>query len=138
MTRKHPDMKVKITEHLGFLAIEALEPDTAHPDWVPNGPGRFGCTINNTKANLGISKEAMLLLSKLPKSRDSIGTVMWFTTTSPSGEAQGAAFGWMGGPMCIIGPGADTCRSTRMHEGQYIDIPNETCATLRDAIASKH
>lgn len=28
-------MKVKITEHLGFLAIEALEPDTAHPDWAP-------------------------------------------------------------------------------------------------------
>jgi len=130
-------MKVKVTEYRGFLAVEALEPETPHPDWAPIGPGRFGCVVNNTKTNLGISKEAMLMLSKLPKSRDSIGTIMWFTTESPSGKAKGAAFGWMGGALCIIGPDADTDRSTRMHQGQHVDIPNDTSATLRDAIDSE-
>lgn len=130
-------MKVKVTEYRGFLAIEAMEPEVPHPDWAPIGPGRFGCVVNNTKTSLGISKGALAIIAKLPKSRDSIGVIMWFETSRPdtSPTSGSAAFGWMGGPLCIIDPkDADTGRATRVHEGHWIDIPNDTSTTLREAI----
>lgn len=124
-------MKVKVTEHRGFLAIEALEPEVAHPDWAPIGPGRIGCVVNNTKTSLGLSKEALAIISKLPK-RDSLGVLVWFST-SPKGES--AAFGWMGGALCIIDPKeADMGRATSEHLGHWIDIPNDTSATLIETI----
>lgn len=86
---------IKITEYKNHIIIDAsaMKPDS--PGWTPAGNGKIGCVTNLD--NIKISKEAYNLFLSIPKSRDSIGDVMWWKTDNGSYYV-----GWIGGILNIV------------------------------------
>jgi hypothetical protein len=97
---------VVVTAHKGILIIDARIKEE-HPDWVPIGPGKIGCVLIDTKAHLGISKEALDLLEKIERSHDDIGDVDWFDSV------HGKCFAWLGSPKRFVNP--DNTEGSRNH-----------------------
>lgn len=105
-------LKVKVTEHEGNLIIETLDIEDFDKDFIPNGQGRIGCALSNN-ARLGISVEALKLMSTYRKVGDVIGDLM--------GETDN--FSWIGGPNHILQKDSVVCRYFKMPEG-YVVIDN--------------
>jgi len=70
--------------------------DLEHKDWIPAGNGKIGCVLLHSKKHLEISKEALAVLQKVKRNRDSIGDLMW----NKSDEA-GWVFAWLGTPRVL-------------------------------------
>ncbi len=122
-------MKVHITAYKGALCIETQEPIVKDETFVPAGGGNFGCVLMDTKTNLGVSQEALVLLRRVRKNRDSMGDVMWW----PVGDK--FCFGWMGGPLALKVPGRITGdRDYAVREGAYTLIQNDVPEGAQQAI----
>lgn len=114
--------KVKLTAYHNYLIIETVPPFDKSDEFIPNGNGKLGCIIANTKTNLGISPEALMLLKQIKQSCDDIGDVMWWKDLNEK-----CYFGWLGGPYSI--KHIDICdgdRSYQVFENQFIEILNES------------
>ena len=123
-------MKVEVTAYRGVIVVTTNKPDEAQGGWVPIGPGRIGCVICDTKANLGISEEALILLEGIRRGGDDLGDVDWWKCDDGT-----VAFSWIGGPCRLIHPEkAETGRDFRMFREACAIIPNETPEEARDMI----
>lgn len=111
-------MKVKITEYRGMVVIETLKPE-ADKNFVPVGPGKVGSVLMNTGKHLGISKEALAFMKRLPKSSDDIGEVDAWSTADKD------CFAWLGALERPVGKNAELS-NTGWTNIAYIDISNET------------
>lgn len=121
-------MKTKITAYKGFLIIDTSDPKKSE-GWVPNGDGKLGCILHNTKEQLGISEDAFNLLKTIKPSRDAIGDVMWF----PSDDK--FVFGWLGAPRRVIwAEGSDGDRNYKVRAGGFITIPNDVPELVKKSI----
>lgn len=122
-------MRVKITAHKGILCIETQEPLTKDGIFTPSGEGRIGCVLMDTRANLGVSQEALDLLKTIRTSRDAIGDVMWFPAQDKF------CFGWLGGPLSLKDPKrCEGDRDYKVREGEYTLIPNDVPEGAKQAI----
>lgn len=90
-------MKVKLTVHRGVLVIETLDISTPYPGWTPIAPGLVGCVLEDTKASLGVSQEALDWMKQVKPSGDAIGEIMWWATQEGK-----KAFGWLGGLFKLV------------------------------------
>lgn len=125
-------MKIKLTAHNDLIVVEAIEPEKGiGKNWFPTGSGRIGCILGDSKKNLGASAEAIKLLRIIEVGHDSIGDVDWFL----SGKQH--VFGWLG-PInrFIHAPSSVAARNFKVHEGQYIEIPNDVPKEATDILAS--
>lgn len=114
------NFKVKITAYKDRLIIEAIDPENPHDRWTPNGPGKIGSVIGDTKTNLGISNQAYALLKRIRRSRDDIGDIDWFACDDGT-----YAFAWLGSFKKIVDPKeAEGSRTYVAPEGQYVKIKN--------------
>lgn len=84
-----PKLKVKIGVYKNVLVIDADPKPTDF--FVPAGGSKIGCVLMHTDKHLGISKEALEWLKKVPKSHDDIGDVDCFESV------EGWCFSWLGG-----------------------------------------
>lgn len=112
-------MKARVFAYKGYLVLELLV--TKSDDEVTSTidhPGTFGQVIANTKANLGVSQEAIDLMATVKRGRDSIGDIDWFKLA-----AGGHAFGWIGGPKAIK-QASEIETSRQWNTGEFINIDN--------------
>jgi hypothetical protein len=112
------DIKVQVTAHSGYIIINTIKPDK-DKNFVPNGNGRVGCVLTNTKKHLGMSNEAFKLLKTVKKSGDDIGDVMAYH----SGDQD--IFGWLGPVKRLVNPVRSESDSTGIQDIEYIEIPNK-------------
>ena len=117
-----PPLLVTVQAVRGYLLIQGS--DQKHPNWVPAGDGRFGCALLDSAQYLGVSPEALALLSAIPIGPSTIGDVDWFL----SGEKH--VFGWMGNPRKLVQ--AATARFARGSViGPHAVISNELSAEVQ-------
>ncbi len=123
-----PQVVVKVTAYKSFIAIELLatksiKGKTGMTLSIDN-PQCIGQVIHGLKDQLGVSKEALALLAKVGKSRDSIGDVDCFK--SDDGNLN---FCWIGGTHKLVNvtPGNDLGSSTYVAptEKDVTVIPND-------------
>lgn len=117
-----PDVRVCLTAYEGFLVVCPLDPfkDPDQHGWHPKRPERYGSSIQNTKATLGISREALNLLYRIPRNHDAVGDVMW------ESKGEGYSFTWWGPMFRIFHPWeAEMSRGSRVWADQYVEIPND-------------
>jgi hypothetical protein len=120
------DVLVKVTAYKDHLVLTAVmkHPDRKTPEWVPFGEGNIGCVLIDSKKNLGVSKEALELLKKIPPGRDDIGDVDWWKCNDGK-----YAFSWLGSTHSVkhikVNHELTGSRNYKVHEGQFQDIPNE-------------
>jgi len=121
------DLKAKITAYKNYLLIEATG-DRQDAHFIPANHARVGCIVIGTKDHLGVSKEAMALLKKVPKSIDDVGDVMVWK----SGD--NICFGWLGGLKSI--KNATKIESDRygITDFDFVEIPNEAPTEAVEAI----
>ena len=98
-------------------------------DWVPIAEGRVGCVVMNTAENLGVSPEALSLLKQIPRGRDSLGDVDWFSSV------RGDCFSWLGGTKRIVDPShAEGSRDYAIRS--YVEISNNPPAEAVEYLES--
>lgn len=111
-------MKVKVLAHKGMLVFNVDTPEQGVDglSWSPVGDGRFGNAVKAVPELLGISKEALELMSRVKRCNDGVGDLMWSS----------GAFSWFGSIYRIMDPNkAEVARTFRITEGEYSEIPNE-------------
>lgn len=79
-------MFIRVVEYNGGLVIEA-DFGVVNDDWTPKGAGLIGCMVANASKHVGISDEALVILSRIKPSIDDIGDIMAWDDN----------FGWLGG-----------------------------------------
>ena len=80
------NIKVAVTTYKNYIIIEpqSFEQDA---DFTPvTAPGKIGSMLTNTKNRLGMSTEAVTLLSQLKESKDDLGDILMYEQS----------FGWLG------------------------------------------
>lgn len=92
-------MRTKIFQYKGILGIESSF-DTEGLINNPKAPGQLGFVLDASFVD--ISKEALEVLKKIPKSGDDIGDVDVFKSN------KGVVFAWLGGPLRLINPSSAT------------------------------
>lgn len=124
----------KITAYKGHIVCELLVDKSIEGEVATSldNKDRFGQVVLNSAKNLGVSPEALILLSKVKRGRDSIGDLDWFVTNVP-GQEPGHAFAWMGGVKSIKFP-ADCETSRQFVLGGYVPIENESAQGAMEAI----
>ncbi|MHA2279988.1 MAG: hypothetical protein ACXAC5_03805 [Promethearchaeota archaeon] len=114
------NLKVKVTLYKDHLCIETLRPKEKVESFIPAGDGRIGCVLHGTKGRLGISKEALEWLKKVPTSHDDIGDVdAWETDKGKY------CFGWLGGVYSIKSQGVTGSRTYSAESIPHVEIPND-------------
>lgn len=114
-------MHAEITAYNGRIVIElkvkkSIPGEVATSQDTPHLAGQIIC---DTRHNLGISAEALVLLKGVHKGSEGAGDVDWSRT-----EEGTAVFGWKGGRCAIFNP--ETCKGSRKFKvGGYVTIPND-------------
>ena len=96
------ELKVKVTAYNDLIVIEPIDPEkdaSSKKGWVPVGPGRLGSVLCKTKGRLGVSREAVNLLSQIQRGTDCIGDIGWWECDDGS-----HAFSWFGPVYRVIDP----------------------------------
>jgi len=124
--------KVTIKSHDGFLIIETENPELVHEAWHQTA---LGCVVCNTETNLGISKEALLILQKVKSGSDDLGDIDWFQS-----DNEGPVFGWLGTPKTIFHPSEiegsqDYNPSKFIKEEVFVMIDNDVSNDAKSAIS---
>lgn len=123
-------MHATVNAYKGFLVIELLANKSIKDEVVStiDTPGVMGQVIMNTEANLGVSQEALDLLSNMRKCGGSFSEVDWFSV-----DGGGHAFGWMGGTKALFNA-SETEVSRTFSIGAHVVIPNNVPQGAKDAI----
>lgn len=94
-----------------------------------DNPGCLGQTVLDSGANLGISLEALELLKKVKRGKDTVGDLYW-----KAKETGRCIFAWRGEPVVAVSP--DTCKASDFFAIRaHAVVPNEGFpppAELRD------
>lgn len=106
------DLKVKIYAYKENIIIETQDIEETDPNFRPNTGSNIGCQLNDL-SRLGISDEALDLLSQIESGHDAIGDFMWDDTS----------FSWIGGPLAIKDLKSVGDRSYKI--GKHVVIENE-------------
>lgn len=106
-------MFIRVVEYKGGLVIEA-DAGVVNEDWTPRAEGLIGCMVANASKHVGVSDEALAILTSIKPSIDAIGDIM----------AWGDNFGWLGGIKyyCKYPDGLEGQRGFTL--GKYIKIEN--------------
>jgi hypothetical protein len=67
--------------------------------WYPTGGDRIGCVLLDTKRQLGVSEEALSLMRRIPRNRDSFGDISWWACDDGT-----HAFSWLGAIHKVLDP----------------------------------
>lgn len=133
-------MKVKVVAYNGRIVIVPLKPDKDLGDgWFPTGGGRIGCVVLDTQNSLGVSEDAFELMKRVPRNRDAIGDISWFSyEAGGSQESPGYAFSWFGSIHRVLDPenseGARDFRITDHLKNHCTIIPNDVPEAAKLAI----
>lgn len=79
-------MFIRIVEYKGGLVIEA-DDGVVNEDWTPRAGGLIGCMVANASKHVGVSDEALAILTSIKPCIDAIGDIMAWRDN----------FGWLGG-----------------------------------------
>ena len=125
---------VQVTAYNNHVVIFADPEAPETEEWVPCGNGKFGCVLINTKGKLGISQEALELLRKIKRGRDSLGDLDCFKTADNRW-----CFSWIGGLARFIDIAeAETSRDYQVPPESVFDfIPNDVPIGAIDLINLK-
>jgi len=112
---------VKITAHKDYIAIELFATKSVNKKLTLSfdHPGCFGQLVHGLQDQLGVSKEALALLARVGKSRDSIGDIDCFK----SGDGD-LSFGWIGGG----------CKLVKIDAGNQLGSSTYIAPTAKDVI----
>lgn len=118
----------RITAHRGILVVELL-PDQSNGEAASTNKLRnLGTVIHDTGRHLGVSAEALALLTMVKRGLDRIGDFAWFS--SDDGKDH---FAWLGGPKRLVNPTAvEAARGYAILAHRV--IPNEVPDGARMAI----
>jgi len=95
-------------------------------NFAPTGKTRFGSVIIDTAKYLYASREAIELMRKVKRGRDSIGDLGWHDSN------HGDAFSWFGVIFRVVDP--KTCETARdFRIMAYNEIPNDVPQEIREA-----
>jgi hypothetical protein len=115
-------MKVRVVAYNNRIVLVPENPEQGiNQEWWPTGGTRIGCVVGNTKANLGVSEEALVLMRKMRVCRDAIGDLNWWWCTDGT-----YAFSWIGPIHRIVDPDtSEAARGFEIFRDQCTIIPND-------------
>lgn len=114
-------LKVRVTAYKGLIVIDVDEPREGIGDyWYPTGQGRMGCVVFDSRNRVGVSKEAIELMSTIRRNHDAIGDLGWFGS-----DNHGYCFSWWGPIYRVVDQTAEGDRGFFVRPGEYVEIPND-------------
>lgn len=125
-----PLLHATVTAHRGFLVMELLAAKSIENQVATSldNPSNIGQVIINTKEHLGVSAEALALLTTIKRGNDSLGDIDWFHSV------HGDCFSWLGGPAMFRDP--SECEGSRSFtvSKNFVSIANEPAEGAKQAI----
>ncbi len=128
-------MKVQVFAHSQKLIIVPSDPEQGINDrWWPTGGkngNHLGCVLGDSKARLGVSREALEIMQSIKCGRDAVGDIDWWACDDGT-----YAFSWWGPIHRIIDPSnAIAARGFGPYPDQCVIIENNVPANvLKDVL----
>ena len=114
--------KVRIVACEGKLVFIPNKPEQGiGNDWWPvNQKGNMGSVLGDSATMLGVSRKALEIMRTIPRNRDAIGDLGWWTCHNGK-----VAFSWFGVLYRIMDPKeSEAARDFKVYESKCILIPN--------------
>lgn len=89
--------KVNLTAYRDTLVITTVDPEVPYPGWSLIGDSLINCSLDDTRAALGASREALDWFARVQPSNDDIGEIEW----RDLGDGR-KSFSWLGGPFRLV------------------------------------
>lgn len=115
-------MKVRVVAYKDKIIMVPDRPrEGVGDEWWPTGNTRGGCVLGNTKANLGVSREALDLMRQVQRNHDAIGDLGWWWCTDDT-----YAFSWWGPHYRIVDVyDSEADRNFQVYPHECAIIPND-------------
>lgn len=126
--------KVDVTAYRDFLVITTHDPHVVTEAWTPDHLGGIGQVLLDTRDNLGVSDEALILIRSIKSINRRSGDLDWWRYK----DADRYGFAWMGGCFRVFHAiGIRTGISHEVPTGHHIVIANEVPESARAVIDRK-
>lgn len=126
------DIKVKVLAYDGKIIFAPNKPfENINNDWFPvNDSGLIGSYLGYTKKNLGVSKEALELMTDIKNGNDGIGDIDWYQMSNGS-----YSFSWIGWLYRVMDPKDSIgARGFYTHKDECVIIENNVTEEMISGI----